>query len=515
MHSRLYGGDEARYVYKCQCIFGMQIPVEELLKLLDSRYNGEDVELIKKAYTFAEKAHEGQSRHTGEPYFAHCTEVAKKIINLKLPSNVVAAGLMHDVPEDTEKTLEDIREEFGDDITHMVAGITKLGKVKYRGEERYAENLRKMFVAMAEDVRVIFIKFADRLHNLETLYALPEHKRKRIAQEVLEIYAPIANRLGMGEYRGLFEDYAFKYLDPKSYSWTQHLLEERVKKFGPSLERALKDVDAEAQKHQVDITDIHGRTKHCYSLHKKLERYKGDMSKIYDIVALRVVVKDMPSCYAVLGILHGLYTPLPGRIKDYIAQPKPNGYQSLHTTVFDADGAVLEFQIRTIQMHEENEYGIAAHWKYKEGKNTDDRQVRWMEELAMIQKELSTADFMRELNDFKLDMFRDRIFVFTPRGDVIDLPEDSTAVDLGYAIHTEIGNKAVQAKVNGELKPLNFALRSGDLCEIIIDKNRKFPSEDWLKFVKTRHAKQKIKDALKGTRQSLWSSFVKRAVGKT
>ncbi len=491
----------------------MLIPLNDLLTSLDDRYTPADVELISRAYTFAEAAHFGQTRHTGEPYFSHCTQVAKKLIELKLPSNVIAAGIMHDVPEDTEKTLEDIREAFDEDIEHMVAGITKLGKVKYRGEERYAENLRKMFVAMAEDVRVIFIKFADRLHNLETLYALPENKRKRIAQEVLEIYAPIANRLGMGEYRGLFEDYAFKYLDPKGYSWTQHLLEERVKKFGPSLDRALHAVQDELKKHNISFIDVHGRVKHCYSLKRKLDRYKGDMSKVYDIVALRVVVPDIPSCYAALGVLHSMYTPLPGRIKDYIAQPKPNGYQSLHTTVFDDRKAILEFQIRTLQMHEENEYGVAAHWKYKEGKTADDRHVHWMEELAVIQKELSTADFMKELADFKLDMFRDRIFVFTPRGDVIDLPEDSTPIDLAYAIHTEIGNKATQARVNGELRHLSHALRSGDFCEIITDKQRKYPSEDWLSFVKTRHAKQKIKDALKGTRQSLWSSFVKRAVG--
>ncbi len=492
----------------------MPIPVDDLINLLDSRYNAGDIDVIEKAYTFAEKAHEGQSRHTGEPYFSHCTQVAQKLIQLRLPSDVIAAGLLHDVPEDTERTLQDIEAAFGEDIASMVGAITKLGKVKYRGEERYAENLRKMFVAMAQDVRVIFIKFADRLHNLETLYALPEHKRKRIAQEVLEIYAPIANRLGMGEYRGLFEDYAFKYLDPKNYSWTQHLLEERVKKFGPAMDKALKDVEAEAKKNGVDLIEVHGRVKHCYSLHRKLNRYKGDIGKVYDIVALRIIVDDIPSCYAALGLLHGLYTPLPGRIKDYIAQPKPNGYQSLHTTVFDRDGSILEFQIRTKQMHEENEYGVAAHWKYKEGKSANERHVHWMEELAAIQKELSTADFMKELNEFKLDMFRDRIFVFTPRGDVIDLPEESTPIDLGYAIHTEIGNKAVQSRVNGELRPLNHSLRSGDMCEIIIDKNRKFPSEDWLKFIKTRHAKQKIKDALKGTRQSLWSSFVKRTVGR-
>lgn len=486
------------------------ISFEVIRSSLDERYSTEDVELIERAFNFAKAAHEGQLRHTGEPYFLHCAAVGKKLADLKLPSEVIAAGLLHDVPEDTEKTVEDVEMEFGSDIGGMVGAITKLGKVKYRGEERYAENLRKMFVAMAEDVRVIFIKFADRMHNLETLYALQENKRQRISKEVLEIYAPIANRLGMGEYRGQFEDYAFKYLQPKEYSWTQHLLEERVKKFGPALGRALHDVEIELKKHNITGVNIHGRVKHCYSLHKKLDRYKGDISKVYDIVALRVIVKDIPECYAALGILHGMYTPLPGRIKDYIAQPKPNGYQSLHTTVFDHDGSILEFQIRTKQMHEEDEYGVAAHWKYKEGEDEKTRQVEWMEELAAIQKELSTNDFLKHLNELKLDMFRDRIFVFTPRGDVIDLPEESTPIDLAYTIHSEIGNKAVQTRINGEIASLSTPLKSGDMCEIIVDKNRKYPNDDWLDFVKTRHAREKIKDALKDTKGGIFSSFIKR-----
>ncbi len=490
-----------------------ELEFSTLRAALDDRYSPEDIRLVERAFEYAKLAHTGQARHTGEPYFAHCANVGKKLALLKLPSEVIAAGLLHDVPEDTDKTLEDIELEFGADIRSMVGAITKLGKVKYRGEERYAENLRKMFVAMAEDVRVIFIKFADRLHNLETLYALPEAKRQRIAQEVLEIYAPIANRLGMGEYRGEFEDYAFKYLEPKEYSWTQHLLEERVKKFGPALDRALHDVALELTKHGIVNADVHGRVKHAYSLHRKLGRYKQDIGKVYDIVALRVVVKDIPECYAVLGILHGMYTPLPGRIKDYIAQPKPNGYQSLHTTVFDNEGSILEFQIRTVQMHEENEYGVAAHWKYKSGDSEKARQVRWMEELAIIQKELSTDDFMKHLNELKLDMFRDRIFVFTPRGDVLDLPEESTPVDLAYSVHSEIGNKAVQARINGEIASLSTPLKSGDLCEIITDKNRKYPNEDWLKFVKTKHARDKIKDALKDSKTGIISSLIKKYRG--
>ncbi|MFZ2681870.1 MAG: RelA/SpoT family protein [Patescibacteria group bacterium] len=490
----------------------MSIEFEKFKEKLDSHYSQDDIALVERAFAYAKAAHAGQTRVTGEPYFAHSASVAGKLADLKLPSAVITAGLLHDVPEDTVHTIEDVSREFGEDIASMVGAVTKLGKVKYRGEDRYAENLRKMFVAMAADVRVIFIKFADRMHNMETLYALEEKKRMRIAKEVLEIYAPIANRLGMGEYRGLFEDYAFKYLQPKEYSWTQHLLEERVKKFGPAMDRALKNVDFELRKHGIQNVALHGRVKHCYSLHRKLLRYKSDIGKVYDIVALRIVTEDVPSCYAALGILHGLYTPLPGRIKDYIAQPKPNGYQSLHTSVFDEQGSVLEFQIRTQQMHEENEYGVAAHWRYKETGITTphERQVRWMEELAQIQKELSTSDFMQHLNELKLDMFSDRIFVFTPRGDVIDLPEHSTPIDLAYAIHSEIGNKAVQTRINGEIASLETSLKSGDLCEIIVDKNRKLPNEDWLTFVKTRHAREKIKDALRGTKTGLWSSIMKR-----
>lgn len=479
----------------------------QLADRLDGHYGPEDFALLERAFTFAQAAHEGQMRTTGEPYFTHPFAVALKLADLKLPSNVIAAGLLHDVPEDTERTVEDITTTFGDDIASMVGAITKLGKVKYRGEERYIENLRKMFVAMAEDVRVVFIKFADRMHNMETLYALPEHKRLRIAKEVLEIYAPIANRLGMGEYRGLFEDYAFKYIEPKEYSWTKHLLEERVKKFGPSLDCAMKRISNELHGHDLGYVDIHGRVKHCYSLYRKLQKYKNDMSKVYDIVAMRVVVKDITDCYAVLGILHGLYTPLPGRIKDYIAQPKPNGYQSLHTTVFDESGSILEFQIRTQAMHEESEYGVAAHWRYKQGATREERNVEWMEELARIQKELSANDFMAHLNELKLDMFRDRIFVFTPKGDVIDLPEESTPIDMAYAIHTEIGNKVAQAKINGEIASLDRALKSGDMCELIIDKNRKMPNKDWLKFVKTRHAKSKIRSALHEAQRGLLSSL--------
>lgn len=485
------------------------VSFEELKAALDGRYTDMDLLVLEHAFHFAKEAHEGQMRSTGEPYFNHCFQTAIKLAKLRLPSDVIAAGLLHDVPEDTDRTLDEVQKEFGEDVARMVEACTKLGKVKYRGEERYIENLRKMFVAMAEDVRVIFIKFADRMHNMETLYARPEAKRLRIAHEVMEIYAPIANRLGMAEYRGQFEDHAFKYLQPREYAWTQHLLEERVRKFGPAMNRAIPAVEAALKDHGVIPVDIHGRVKHCYSLYRKLERYHNDIEKVYDLIALRIIVKNVADCYAALGVLHSLYTPLPGRIKDYIAQPKPNGYSSLHTTVFDEHGSIMEFQIRTETMHEENEFGIASHWRYKEGNSTS-KKVQWMEEFAKIQRELNAGDFMRKLDEMKLDMFRDRIFVFTPKGDVIDLPEDSTPIDFAYAVHSEIGNKAIMTRVNRQVVPLDTPLRSGDVCEIEIDKNRKIPNEDWLKFVKTHHAREKIKDALRGTKRSFFSNMLSR-----
>lgn len=479
-------------------------------KLIEERYSKGDIRLIKKAHDLAHKAHEGQVRLTGEPYFNHAFSTAMKLAALQLPAEVVVAGILHDVPEDTNVTIDEIEQVFGQDVAGMVKSVTKLGHVQYRGLERYVENLRKMFLAMAEDVRVIFIKFADRMHNMETLYVLPEQKRIRIAKEVMEIYAPIANRLGMGEYRGLFEDYSFKYLQPKDYNWTKHLLEQRVKKFGPSMNRAMGDVEHEMLNQGVEPENIHGRIKYCHSLYKKLRRYNNDINKVYDIIALRIIVNDVADCYSALGILHGMYTPLPGRIKDYIAQPKPNGYQSLHTTVFAEDGSILEFQIRTVEMHEAAEFGIAAHWRYKEGMRLRNKQVRWMEDLTKIQKELKENDFMDRLDEMKLDMFHDRIFVFSPNGDVFDLPEDSTPVDFAYAIHTDIGNKAATAKINHQIANLDSPLKSGDMCEIIIDKNRKGPNADWLKFVKTHHARSKIKEALKKNKRSLLGALINR-----
>ncbi len=455
--------------------------------------------LLELAYEFAREAHKGMKRKSGEPYINHPLRTATLLAELKLDEKTIIAGLLHDVPEDTKKTLKDIQKDFGEEVAQLVEGITKLGTIKYRGIERYAENLRKMFIAMALDIRTIFIKFADRIDNLETLSALPPHKRERIAKESLEIYAPIANRLGIGLLKGRLEDLAFPYVLPKEYKKTIQLLQEDHSERKTCLNILKHQTTSILKDNSIDMISIHGRTKHLYSLFKKLERYDNDINRIYDIIALRIVVKTIEDCYKVLGIIHAEYKPLIGRIKDYIAQPKPNGYKSLHTTVFAKDGHIVEFQIRTEQMHAEAEYGIAAHWYYEESDSLHhtDKRLEWVEELAKWQAELGEIkDTKKYLETLKIDVFQNRIFVFTPDGDVIDLPEESTVVDFAYHIHTEVGDHCISAKVNGKIVPLNFKLKSGDMAEIIIDKNRKSPNPDWLKFVKTGTARSKIRSQI-------------------
>ncbi|MFA6428944.1 MAG: RelA/SpoT family protein [Patescibacteria group bacterium] len=475
--------------------------IDGLCEYVASYCSEADLDLIRRAYAFAEEAHRGQKRATGEPYIIHPLATAINLAEIKLPAPIIAAGLLHDVPEDTTRTLDEIKDVFGEDISNMVAGITKLGKIKYRGMERYIENLRKMFLAMAADVRVVFIKFADRIHNLETLDSIPPKKQYRIALESLEIYAPIANRLGMGEIKGRLEDAAFKYVLPKEYEWVRDIAKSQREGKGEYLERVMRLAREELEKHGVHALDIHGRTKHLYSLYKKLQKHDRNIDRVYDIIAVRVIVQNIVDCYSTLGVIHSRWTPLKGRIKDYIAQPKPNRYRSLHTTVFCEDGVIVEFQIRTHEMHVENEYGIAAHWAYDEQKKPEEEGPiqhanipTWVHELADLQQELSDKkQYVRSLEDLKIDVFRDRIFVFTPKGDVIDLPEESTCVDFAYMIHTDIGNTCVSAKINNEVVPLDHVLKNSDMVEIITDKSRKGPSMDWAKFAKTRHAKQKIR----------------------
>ncbi len=468
--------------------------IRQLTDIIQQYDPDADLDLVRRAYDYANDAHKGQKRSTGIPYIEHSLQAAKNLSEMQLPIPMIVAGLLHDVPEDTEKTLDDVKKEFGADVAGMVEGITKLGKVKYRGLDRYIENLRKMFVAMAEDIRVIIIKFADRLHNLQTLYAMPADKQKRIARETLEIFAPIANRLGMGELQARLEDAAFKYAYPEDYVKIEALIKQNYPQKKKTLNNMVRKVRNRLDTENINYHDIYGRTKHYYSFYRKYKKYNGDVKQIYDLVALRIIVDSVSDCYAVLGIVHNMWTPIRGRIKDYIAQPKPNGYQSLHSAIFGDDQEIIEIQIRTKEMHERAEFGISSHWRYKEHKSQakNDKEIRWVSELAEWIKKIKDNEAF--LEGAKIDVFQNRIFVFTPQGDVIDLPEGATPVDFAYHIHTEIGNKCSQAMVNNEIVPLNNTLKSGDVVQIITDKNRKGPNPEWLTKVKTRTARQHIEN---------------------
>lgn len=470
--------------------------IEGLLEMVSTYAPKADLDMIRLAYEFAADAHKGQMRKSGVPYIIHPLSAAYILAHMRIDPTLVTAILLHDVPEDTNRSLEDIEKNFGSEIAGLVRGITKLGKLKYRGVERYIENLRKMFVAMAEDVRVMIIKFADRIHNLQTLDALPQPKQYRVALESLEIFAPIANRLGMGEMKGQLEDLAFKYVYPKEYQRVIRIRDERLKGKEEFLKEMQRLAEMELKKANIHILSIHGRNKRLYSLFQKLSKKENDPTKIYDLVAIRIIVPSVSDCYAALGIIHNLWKPLKGRIKDYIAQPKPNGYQSLHTTVFGDDGEMIEFQIRTPEMHENAEYGIAAHWHYDErGARRPKRDIRWVRELADIQHDILHR--LSDLEEIKVDFLQTRIFVFTPKGDVIDLPEGATPVDFAYHIHTDIGNKCSGAIVNDKIVSLDTQLQNGDVVEILTDKNKKGPNPDWLNFVKTHTARAHVKMAEK------------------
>lgn len=476
-----------------------QVEFNRLLETVKNNQISGDVDMLKLAFDFAGEAHRGQNRASGEPYIIHPLSTAQKLAEMRLDLTTIIAGLLHDVPEDTEVTLAEVEKNFGKEVAKLIEGITKLGKIKYRGMERYAENLRRMFVAMSDDIRVILIKFADRLHNLKTLDALPADKRFRIAKETLEIYAPIADRLAIGQIKGELEDLAFKYVYPEDYKWITEIIPREYKAKEKYLQEIRSQVSKKLSQENIQINEIsiQGRTKHLYSLYKKLLRphINRDLSKIYDLIALRLIVPTITDCYSALGILHGMFRPMPGRIKDYIANPKPNGYQSLHTTVFTDDGEIVEFQIRTREMHEQAEFGIAAHWNYKEtGGKLKNKTLKWLNELVKWQKQIKDND--QFLQTVKLDVFQNRIFVFTPHGDVIDLPEGATPVDFAYHVHSSLGDKCVGARVNDQLVNLGYQLKSGDIVEIITDKNRRTPNPDWLEIVKTSMAKSKIRNAM-------------------
>ena len=467
----------------------------------------EDKDLIQKAYNFAQNAHKGQLRKSGEPYFVHVYNTALNLADLGMSPTVICAGFLHDVLEDTEIKEEDLIKEFGEEITSLVKGVTKLGTVKYKGIERNVENLRKFFVSVAEDLRVLVIKLADRLHNIETLEHVRPDKQKRIALETLELYAPLADRLSMGRLKGKLEDAAFKFAYPKEYEQVYKLLLEKKDAKEKYLIEVKDGLEKEFKEAKIENAQINYRQKHLYSLWKKLQKYDMDIGKIYDIIAMRVMVDSVSDCYHVLGLIHGKWTPVPGRIKDYIASPKINGYQSLHTTIFTGTGGIVEIQIRTHEMNEKAENGIAAHFVYKEkGKSEKSipKELEWVKQLHSLNL-TQEDDPEKFLKTIKMNFFKDRVFVFTPKGDIIDLPEDSCVIDFAYAVHTDIGNHAQSARINGKNSALSTKLKNNDIIEVQTNKNAK-PSSKWLDYAKTTLARKQINLHLKSN--SLLSKFL-------
>jgi len=461
-----------------------------------------DLELIEHAYHFADWAHSGQTRLSGEPYITHPWNVALIVADMGLDDPSIAAALLHDVVEDTEVEMATIVQEFGEEVARLVEGVTKLRRLQFHTfRQEQVENLRKVLVAMAQDVRVILIKLADRLHNLRTLDPLPEEKRKATALETLQIYAPIAHRLGIWRIKWELEDLAFKHLDPIAYRELARKVEKKRSERVHLIEKAIQQLQGALAEAGLEAS-VQGRPKHLWSIYQKMQREGVDIDRIYDLIALRVIVNTEAECYLALGVVHKLWAPLPGMFTDYIAKPKPNGYQSLHTKVVGPDGEIMEVQIRTWEMHRNAEYGIAAHWRYKEVGDEPQRKpdaldqaLAWLRELMEMNQDIRDAsEFTRSVIG---DLFRDQVFVFTPKGDVIDLPKGSTPVDFAYRIHTEIGHRCIGAKVNGKLVPLDYQLQTGDVVEIITSKHPKGPSPDWLRFVKTSLARNRIKRYLK------------------
>src|SRR5688500_3264273 len=475
------------------------IRFEDLVEKVRASNPDADVELLRRAYVFSAFEHKGQVRHSGEPYLVHPLEVADQLADMKLDVVAIAAGLLHDIVEDTQTPIERIKELFGADIAHVVEGVTKLGAIPFSSsEERQAENFRKMLLAMVDDIRVILVKLADRLHNMRTLHHLPEERRIKIAQETRDIYAPIANRLGMSKIKNELEELAFKYLEPKSYEGLRSRVESRRRATVGMIEELRKNITAKLVEAQVPVIVIDGRIKRLFSIHQKLKRQKIDLDQVYDLVALRIVTQSVKDCYAALGIIHQTWSPVPGRIKDFIAMPRPNGYQSLHTSVVSERGFPFEVQIRTAEQHRIAEEGIAAHWKYKEGRvgaNRDEQYFIWLRQLLEWQQEV--RDPQEFLQNLKIELYPEEVYIFTPKGEVKALPRDATPVDFAYAIHTDVGHQCVGARVNGKIVPLRTRLRNGDIVEILTTPGHK-PSRDWLNFVATSRARNKIKHFIHG-----------------
>jgi len=482
--------------------------IESLLAKVRDYLPPERVEFVEKAYRFAERAHDGQVRKSGDPYITHPLAAAEIVAGLQLDANTVAAALLHDVLEDCGVTLEELKREFNAEVAKLVDGATKLEKVDWRApgaDSVQAENLRKMFLAMAEDVRVVIIKLADRLHNMRTLDFQPEEKRRRIAQETMDIFAPLAGRMGIWNIKWELEDLAFRHLQPDKYREIAQLIASKR----ASRERYIAQVEQilseELAKHGLKA-EVKGRAKHIYSIYQKMQRYAAEgktFDQIYDLLALRVLVETVADCYTALGIVHGLWHPIPGTFDDYIASPRETGYQSLHTSVMCLGAKPIEVQIRTYEMHRVAEYGVAAHWRYKEGGKVDPRDTQrmaWLRNLLEWQRDLtgSSEDFVETV---KTDIFRDQVFVYTPKGEIKDLPAGATPLDFAYRIHTDLGHRCIGAKVNGKLVPLNYTLQTGDIVEIIATKTPRGPTRDWLNanlgYVKTAHAREKIRQWFK------------------
>ncbi|MGA8066278.1 MAG: bifunctional (p)ppGpp synthetase/guanosine-3',5'-bis(diphosphate) 3'-pyrophosphohydrolase, partial [Terriglobales bacterium] len=464
----------------------------ELMKKLRENRPNDDLNLVKKAYEFSQKHHAGQTRASGEPYLVHPLEVGNVLADMKMDSVSIAAGLLHDSVEDTSVTTVEIRQEFGEQVAHIVEGVTKISKIDFSSrEEAQAENLRKMMLAMVDDIRVVLIKLADRLHNMRTLEHLNPERQQKIAKETLEIYAPIAHRLGMGKIRGELEDLGFKYVDPIGFEQVRVAVESRRKE-GEAFMTRVVDVLRDGLKEAGITGRVESRVKRLYSIHKKLIRQRISVDQVYDLYAMRVITNSVQDCYAVLGIIHNLWRPVPGRIKDFIAMPRPNLYQSLHTTVIAEDGHPFEVQIRTEEMHKMAEEGIAAHWKYKDGPISarDEQRLAWLRQVVEWQREM--ADPSEFLSTLKIDLYPEEVYTFTPKGKVVVLPRDSSPLDFAYTVHTEVGHTCVGAKVNGRIVPLRSKLRSGDIVEVMTQAGHN-PSRDWLGIVKSSRARQKIK----------------------
>lgn len=478
--------------------------VRDILSLMPTK-NEEDRNLVTRAFNFAEIAHEGDRLPSGNPYLEHPFECAKILASAGVDAKTIACALLHDVVDQSGVSREEVASEFGRDMVVLIDDVTNLSKLTYQGTERYVESLQKLFVAMSHDVRTILVKFAGRIHNMRTIEFLSKEDQKRIATETLDLYAPLAERLGMRAIRGELQDLAFKHVYPREYVQTKKLFESRSKEARERLEKIYRHLQKRLSREDVGGIKVEYRIKYLYSLYRKLEKYDMDIEKIYDIQALRIIVPSLSDCYRVLGVIHDIWTPVPGRIKDYIAIPKPNGYQSLHTTIFTGDGSVAEIQIRTEDMHREAEYGIASHVTYSAKEKSKQGPIKgkeliWVKRLLEWQKHASDSEDLWQ--EVVLDLFRDKIFVFSPKGDVFELPEDSTPVDFAYAIHSEIGDHAQGAIVNEKYVALNSKLHNSDVVNILT-KKASAPNQKWLEFVKTSLARKQIRSAIKKQRRKI------------